>query len=267
MKRALIFGKFALRVLLVVFLLHSLVGCGGGTVSTEGLGSTRFEGEVKSLDGASLAGIEVRIQESGAAALTDSEGQFTIETELPGDSATLLISGDNFSSSATIEQIPTGAPVVSLEIEVDPLNGNVSVSVLDISASVPTPVPAPPSTPRPHETPVPQERTILIAGQLVFNDGTPVTGARVSLSGSTRSTFTDSAGNFRLRSSSKAAALELNLKFEAFNGGVRITKIPAGKDVNIQIKLQLSIPNPTGKPGVSTSSATVSVTSLRVRPR
>lgn len=136
---------------LTLLLALTLQGCGGGTTGTGGTGSSQFSGRISTSNGDPVAGASVVLEETGDNAISDHLGNFEIETELPGDSATFLVETATAQASTAL-LVPPGPHDVTLELKLDETRNTVSIASQSIK---PPTKPRKTPTPRPKPTKVP----------------------------------------------------------------------------------------------------------------
>ncbi len=133
-----------------------VAGCGGGTVGTGGTGSNEFQGKILATDGSPVSDAVVTIAETGDAAVTDAEGDFTIESKFGDSQATILVETPLSSGETVVKGLPEVPVVVEVSLVLDE-----NKKSLEVSSSKVTPkeTPAPTIVPTPAFTPVPLEPT------------------------------------------------------------------------------------------------------------
>lgn len=101
-----------MKVLLTAFtLILSVIlciGCGGGT---RGSGGQYYEGFVGDSSGRALSDVSVTILSTGDSAVTDTSGNFTIETEDQAGTVAFLLESPSFSGQVSREIPPDSARV------------------------------------------------------------------------------------------------------------------------------------------------------------
>ncbi len=121
-------SNFLMRVklcslLCVLSIATLLASCAGGGSAGTGGGSgveRTFRGSVRSV-GAPVANVRVSLVETGATSVTDAEGKFSLQANLPSDSATLgLIAAEG--QAEQFVDVPIDNPdstVISVDISLD----------------------------------------------------------------------------------------------------------------------------------------------------
>ena len=108
-------------------MLTMLVACGGGTVGT-GTGpsdsDTRriYAGSVRTTSSDTpLAEVDVILQSTGESSVTDTAGNFSLQSVLLGSEATFILHGAKLDTTVLLTDIPEKSPKVSVQILVDPV--------------------------------------------------------------------------------------------------------------------------------------------------
>lgn len=214
--------KFILSLLLL------LVGCGGGTTGTGGTGSSDYNGRVLTDAGSPVSGALVTLLESGDSSSTDSNGSFSIPSDIDAPSVTLLVESEANQGQVVVDELPSGPKEVSVEVTINrasrevkltskrvrpkstptPISGSSAVptesptipSGTPIPGSTPTvnPSPTPNDTqsPSPTETPVPKPKTVF-RGKIRTNTPSLLTGAIVGIAARQKRSAVASDGSFR----------------------------------------------------------------------
>lgn len=120
-----------MRALLLIILSMILISCGGGS---EGTGTRTVAGVIKTVNSEPVTDARVTILQTGDFSITDSSGNFSIETEQTTGSLTLEIVTETFSVEAEVSEIEDEASSVSVEITVDPTSSTASISDIHIWA-------------------------------------------------------------------------------------------------------------------------------------
>lgn len=149
---------YAIAGLTIAFLAVALMsGCGGGGHDNFGISGTLSSpalvktwktevpaGEVPVVDAV------VAVQDTEDHAITDSNGNFTFDTGIPGSSLTFLISKGSLNTSYVLTDIPSNATDVILALSVDLDTGVVTAKSVDFVVSgneEPSPTAAPTTAP------------------------------------------------------------------------------------------------------------------------
>ncbi len=117
-------GKRLLSALVCLALICLGTGCGGGT---SGTGLQTFDGQVKSADGAPIAGARVTLTATGDAAVTDVEGRFVLQSSLeikPEQRVEFLLQADDFSGTFVMPDgaVSEGSSQITIDLVVDPVS-------------------------------------------------------------------------------------------------------------------------------------------------
>lgn len=120
-----------MRALLLILLSMVLISCGGGS---EGTGTRTVAGVVKTINATPVSNARVTILQTGDFSITDSSGNFSIETEQTTGNITLEIVTETFSVEAEVSEIDDAASSVSVEITVDPTSSTAAISDIHIWA-------------------------------------------------------------------------------------------------------------------------------------
>ena len=141
-------------------LLFILVGCGGGTVGTDGGGGggTKILGLIQNSRGEPVVGATVEIANNTTPIVTDSKGRFTADQVIETPELTLQIRTDGTASRVTLVDLPPQPEAIEVEIEVREPTQKPRV-VKQVVRPRPTPrptsIPVTPVVPTPEVTPVP----------------------------------------------------------------------------------------------------------------
>ena len=242
-------------VAVAVLALAVLGGCGGGTITTEGVSSVEFDGVVRNADGAALAGVEIIDARTGEASITDSEGRFTLQAESAGGEAELLLSGENINETVKVTGLPDGDSTAVVELRVDTSSSLISVVSLDVSEVNPPHGDEVEDPPAVTPSPAAAQRKFYITfeGRLLLENGAPLPKAKIRVAPGTGLAKTDIDGDFSLRSENLSPAVVLTVNYLGHEGSVRISGIPAEKDLVARITLRLNL---SSKPGMQQWLAT-----------
>ncbi len=135
-----LFAAFSLAGMVLV--AAHITGCGGGTVSTSGDGSTRtlVSGLVQLQDGMPFGGANVIVKETGDGAIANQDGQFEFESNLDIAAVSFLVQKDAFEASTDVQTIVPQPSFLVVAIEVDQMRKEARV----VSSHVqPRPTPTP----------------------------------------------------------------------------------------------------------------------------
>lgn len=140
-------------------LLCTLTACGGGTTGTGGTGSSEFSGRIYAESGQGIPNATVVIEETGDTTTSDADGNFSVESTLPSDHATILVETAAAQVTTIITDLPSGPQEVAIELKVDETKNAVTVESKRVRPRQrkPTPVPTVQVTlaPLPTESPMP----------------------------------------------------------------------------------------------------------------
>lgn len=120
-------GAFFFAIVGVIIACLMFVGCGGGTTGTGGSSSDQFNGKILSVSGDPIVDAVVTVLETGDSTRSDSSGQFSLETEVIADTATLLVTTLQTEVSVTVDELTTEAVVVEVSLEVDEVQNTATV--------------------------------------------------------------------------------------------------------------------------------------------
>lgn len=232
----------------LVVCLVLLVGCGGGT---RGTGDVRaLSGAIVTETGAPLGGATITQVETGAAAVTDERGRFTLSLTPIDDAATIEIARGELTASTVIAlDNPALTPSLPpVEITIDTLSGAV-VSVEFEPLPDPTP-PPPPQPGDPSPTPVPREGH-LFTGTVsdTSTERRPAQGARIAIVGIAADT-TDRAGRFSLRSDKPRRRVTFRVEYRGATGTFSVGGLPTTRPVTIRLQVAVAVQRNTISPGV-----------------
>lgn len=118
-------GKLSLLVLLILL----LATCGGGTSGTDNGGPilTRISGNLSISSGSPVIGASITIEESGDSTLTASNGDFSIQTELPGTQATFLVEEPDLKAKAIVSELPKNPKALEVALVLDRASQTVDI--------------------------------------------------------------------------------------------------------------------------------------------
>ncbi len=222
----------ALTILIIALFLLLTTACGGGTTGSDGGGDLRLSGIIRDTNGTPLANTLITLEETGDSAESDQSGNFLLVTDAVSEGHLLLEgSADGDSFSARTETIDLTKPDELIDIEI-------SVSVESGQAEIKD-VTVVPVTPAPNITPTPQQNiSSTISGNIVYADGSPVFGAKVSIPAQRRNDTSDKFGKFTITFAGGDDLLELLVALEKSSTRIRIKGIPPSA-VNISLQIRL----------------------------
>lgn len=148
----------AIIVLLISAFVVLGIGCGGGTTGTGGSGSDDFAGKLLTLSGSPVVNATVTVAETGDSAVTDSNGEFNIQTNTPpSDKATLLVETAISQSSAVVDELPDVPAVVEVSLQLNEKANSLAVTSKKVTPKKKRPTPKPTKLPTvvPSEQPTP----------------------------------------------------------------------------------------------------------------
>lgn len=125
-----------------------LASCGGGTGGTGGDGSTRISGKLLNQDRQPVAAGNIAISETGDSSVSDSEGNFALNAEVPGNTVTFFVEKDSTEASATLSDVPDRPLAIDVTLQLDQPRRALSIAEPKIA-------PRPPPTPSGAITPAP----------------------------------------------------------------------------------------------------------------
>lgn len=215
-------------ILLAIFPLLMLPGCGGGTRGTGDYDST-LSGRVLNSSGKPLTNVQVTQLETGDSVATDSSGNFNLPVVVNMDSVTLLVENNSFSVSTEVNGLDSTKPVNNVVITIDEVSGIIeSVDVGAISVD-----PTPPPTNQVH--------TQLITGVIVGRNGEGISRVSIKVDGATNGDSTNSQGKFALSTRARSDSVRLQIKYNNAKGAVRISGLPTDRDSEVEVTITLSI--------------------------
>jgi hypothetical protein len=109
------FIKKIFRLCTFLIITLSIFGCGG---STSGTGGVTVEGRIIELNNRPIEMAKITVVQSGESAVSDSQGNFSINTPF-ASTLELLIEENEFSVQSKIENIPDNIEAVVVEITVN----------------------------------------------------------------------------------------------------------------------------------------------------
>ena len=109
--------------------LLMLVGCGGGS---SGTGGQFFDGRVLTQAAQPVAGVEVSIGNTGSAATTDAQGQFSLQTPTLSGDVEVHLSGQGLNTSAIVPGVTETAERITVTIQVDLNRNQAEVSTVNV---------------------------------------------------------------------------------------------------------------------------------------
>lgn len=132
------------HLLIAIFSISLLTGCGGGS---RGSGGQLYDGFVGDSDGRALSGVSVTILATGDSAVSDASGGFSIQTEPQSGAVEFLLEGPAFSGRVVSDDVPTNATRVFVQFAVGSgTNPSIGISI-DIRERRPDPTPRPTRVP------------------------------------------------------------------------------------------------------------------------
>lgn len=155
-------GSYFIVTVSAVFLVCAFTACGGGSGGlVGGTDASRFGGGTISTsriqvtgnlaDSANspLANVEVTIAETGDTTVTDSLGDFTIESDAGNESLTFLFNGQAFSADSEVGNIPANAREIKIRFVFEPGGGTVTPVDVEVTSIEETDNVAPPAESEP----------------------------------------------------------------------------------------------------------------------
>lgn len=106
-------------VILILSVVYFLTACGGGSQGTGTEPRTSFAGKIQSTDSNPIGGAQITVVETGEKTISDSEGNFNLNSSFVGGSTELIITTDQGSSTVVIDENITSqgaAIVVGVEV-------------------------------------------------------------------------------------------------------------------------------------------------------
>lgn len=185
-------------LLILLMQIIAFPGCGGGTTGTGGTGSTEFSGKILDDSGAPVGNAMVTIEETGDSAVTDDQGNFTVETSIESSSVTVRVQSEATDVKTTVDDIPDEPQSIAVTFEINRRKNTLSVKRRDvIQRPTRTPRPTPeskPTTPGSSEsTPAPtavasptlkpKNYFTTFRGTVVSSERRLITRARVGIAG------------------------------------------------------------------------------------
>ena len=186
-------SKRIVQIFITLVLLACLSACGGGASNDGGesfdsfsydggtTGSGRIDvfGTLSGDEGSELSNVTVTLEETGQTAVTDENGNFSINVDeaVAKESLTFKFLGNKIAASSVVEAIPADTVSINVEFLFDENDGSVETGEVDIITenngvverpaadelwdnppveevdSTPAPAPAPAPTPTPTPTP------------------------------------------------------------------------------------------------------------------
>jgi hypothetical protein len=97
----------------VIILLMAGLGCGGGT---SGSGVKSFEGKISRRNGASVPNAQISIESTGESSISDSNGNFALQSSVSGDSVDFTIEAESASQRFSVNGLSDEDVRVALDI-------------------------------------------------------------------------------------------------------------------------------------------------------
>ncbi len=262
------------RLLLVLLVL--CFGCGGGTSSTGDPGTRITKsvmGRVLDTSDQALAGVAVHDAVGGAQAVSDASGSFQLEAVLEEDSIELIFDSNSTLGTAILPDIPVSTTQIVADFRLDDAQGIVSVisvdyevigesgkplQLLDSQTSSPrtlsSPTPKPTSStvlvnpPHPIVTPtpnIPASRPVMKyhvfwQGTIVDNGDVTVPNVSLIVPSLSQRIVTDNKGRFSFVTDTQDDPFSLEIKYGCKTVKIYIASLPANRDINVRVKLELA---------------------------
>lgn len=119
-----------IRSILLLSLLF-FASCGGGT---SGSGLKRYEGRIATADNQALSEISVTIENTGDSSVTNSGGEFVIDSQAAGPDVNFLLESPDFISRFVLKDIPEDSSHVTMHVLVDPESQVAEVQKISVRA-------------------------------------------------------------------------------------------------------------------------------------
>ncbi len=249
-----------LLTLIFAFVLLNVPGCGGGTTGTGGTGSTEFSGKLLDEAGAPVSNAVVTIEETGDTAITDTEGNFTVETEVSTSTVTVHVQSDSTDAKTTIDQIPADPKSIAVTLQLNRRKNILEVKRRDViqrptrtpkqpqNEPTRTPKPGEPGTPVPTTAASPTVASPTVApprvsfttfiGTVVSSEQRIVTRSRIGVSGKQLS-FVGRDGDFTFRVGAGAENSVLDVRSGELRTSVSLSGVTASTErVQLQIRIE-----------------------------
>lgn len=271
----------ALALPLLLISVFFTTGCGGGTVGTDGGGSTKIVGLISTSDGLPVAGATVQVGTERITVETDVTGHFSTEQIVTTSELAIVVTTSETSSQITVADLPLRPEQVEVEIEVRVQDKNVRLrkqvvkprptptaipSVTETIASIPTPLPTTiPLEPTPTPVVVEPTATSAVTPTPVVPEETPPVSNNPSNVDPSRSTIQPilfSIPNSKSRKDRLVVSgiRAISVGSASYRGWLAGAKIIARETTQTTIRLKLSGPSPSPLRSRFTSSFILSGT-------
>jgi len=121
------------KFLLPVFCSLIIFGCGGGSAGT---GTVSLSGKLLNPQDEPVSGAIVTIVETGETAVTDANGNFSIETNTAGQEVALQVESEEVTATVSVSTATQEDSKVGVQLEVDNERSTVSVRNYEVSLEI-----------------------------------------------------------------------------------------------------------------------------------
>jgi hypothetical protein len=235
-------------------LILSIQSCGGGTTGTDGGVGMRLAGVLETEDGVRIIGGSITLEETGDHTVSSQNGEFDLLTDLVNSGRLLVeakINSTSFFARTEVINFNQFTQLDNLRLIVSISNGLVSVEEISVN-----PVPTPSTSPKPNETPVPEESIIL--GRIIFADNVPAKGVALSIKGQNATKLSDKNGRFNFKFPVGKESLSLLVKYNLADTIVTLRRLPT---YPIEIKINLKLGFNSDDDSVSATASELSLES------
>ena len=217
-------------------------------VAQPAFAQSQVSGELRTADGAPIPGATVRLESSGlrspVTAITDASGHYAIDNVKPGIWAQVTA----FHQNGRV--LAQAFSLVTQHIEVINLQAR-SESGTAMTAADLKPLGGPSAD---------------LRGVITAPDGSPVSGARVSIADTQIATTTDSAGRYAFPRLRTGVAVQLDVTATGFSGAHARAVIPEGRHGNVNVALEPPQVAENRSVGVPTFATTADDRAIQLRP-
>ncbi len=240
--------RYLEKVLIILFLLLSMSGCGGGTSGSDGGTPVKLRGSIQGTTGESVAQALVTILETGDSTLSNDHGEFIFGTVSVSSDITLMIEYQGAEARVLIESIPSEQSLITVELTFDSALGSASITSVSVERI------GTPETPSASATPAPttdrndedtDSTQSVLRGVVYGADGLALSGVVLHIPGTRARQVAGSDGRFILAFPTKRRTLTLQAEYQGFKVTLNIGGLPEYA-VEVSVRIQLQVEQKSG---------------------
>jgi hypothetical protein len=236
----LFFGSGTMHCFFFILTLLSIVGCGGGTISTgSNSGSVEVKGIIQNSSKQIIKGAEITDLVTGVSVISNREGLFELKANLEDDGVNLLVKHKDVEGQIKVQVPEASQNEILLEITVDKISGAVVAVIVD---SLET-----------HNPNKGDEISQTFKATITSTRDMPLKDVKLSIPSARVSAKTNSNGKCSINTQNSTGKVKFSVVYKGVKGSFSLKNIPDNKKVTLNFHLKLSIDEGeidpiTGKP-------------------